>query len=257
LTLAFLYGKIVRKYYTKGEKMTEEKVQNSYKYGLVKGLPIALGYLSVSFGFGITSVAQGIEPLRTILISITNLTSAGQVAGVAVIAACGTIVEIILTQLIINIRYCLMGLALTQKLDKSFNTFHRMITSFGITDEIFAVAAAERGLIGRRFMYGLITLPYIGWSVGTVLGVYANSILPAAVCSALGIAIYSMFMAIIIQPSRDDKGVLYTVVISAVMSCGFFYLPYLEKVSQGFSIIICAFVSAGVMAFVAPRGNDE
>ena len=237
--------------------MTKEKVQNSYAYGIVKGLPIALGYLSVSFGFGITAVSKGIAPLETILISMTNLTSAGQVAGIAVIAACGTLIEMILTQLIINIRYCLMGLALTQKLDKSFTTFHRLLTSFGITDEVFAVAASERGMIGRRFMYGLITLPYLGWVLGTTLGVYANHILPGTVCAALGIAIYSMFMAIIIPPARDDKGVLWTVLISSLMSCGFYYIPVLSKLSQGFSIIICAFVAAGIMAYVAPREDYE
>ncbi|MBR5154899.1 MAG: AzlC family ABC transporter permease [Clostridia bacterium] len=234
----------------------KEKTQNSYMYGLGKGLPIALGYLSVSFGFGITAVAKGIKPFETIFISLTNLTSAGQVAGVAVIAACGTIIEMILTQLIINIRYCLMGLALTQKLDGSFTTFHRLVTSFGITDEVFGVAASEEGLIGKRFMYGLITLPYLGWALGTTLGVYANNILPTGVCAALGIAIYSMFMAIIVPPSRDDKGVLWTVMIASIMSCAFYYIPYLSKLSQGFSIIICGFVAAGVMAYIAPRDPE-
>lgn len=237
--------------------MTQQKTQNSYTYGLGKGIPIALGYLSVSFGFGISAVAKGIDPIGTILISMTNLTSAGQVAGVAVIAACGTLIEMILAQLIINIRYCLMGLALTQKLDKGFTTFHRMTTAFGITDEVFAVASAQQGLIGRRFMYGLITLPYFGWAVGTALGVYANHILPTAVCSALGIAIYSMFIAIIIPPSRDDKGVLYTVIISVIVSCAFYYLPILSQLSQGFSIIICALMAAGIMAYVAPKGDEE
>ncbi len=237
--------------------MTNEKSQNSYMYGLGKGLPIALGYLSVSFGFGITAVGQGIDPLGTILISLTNLTSAGQVAGVAIMAAGGTLIEMMLTQLIINIRYCLMALALTQKLDGSFTTIHRLITAFGITDENFGVAAAEKGLIGRRFMYGLITLPIVGWTLGTTLGVYANQILPPSVCAALGIAIYSMFMAIIIPPSRDDKGVLVTVTIASLLSCAFYYVPYLNRLSQGFSIIICAFVSAGVMAYIAPRSEED
>ncbi len=237
--------------------MTNEKSQNSYMYGLGKGLPIALGYLSVSFGFGITAVGQGINPLGTILISLTNLTSAGQVAGVAIMAAGGTLIEMMLTQLIINIRYCLMALALTQKLDGSFTTIHRLITAFGITDENFGVAAAEKGLIGRRFMYGLITLPIAGWTLGTTLGVYANQILPPNVCAALGIAIYSMFMAIIIPPSRDDKGVLVTVAIAATFSCAFYYVPYLNRLSQGFSIIICAFVAAGLMAWLVPRTMED
>ncbi len=231
--------------------------QNSYMYGLGKGLPIALGYLSVSFGFGISAVAKGLKPFEAILISMTNLTSAGQVAGIAIIAAYGTIIEMILTQLVINIRYCLMGLALTQKLDKGFTTFHRLITSFGITDEVFGIAASEKGLIGRRFMYGLITLPYLGWAIGTTLGVYAQNILPASVCAALGIAIYSMFMAIIVPPSRDDKGVLWTVTIASFMSCSFYYIPFLSRLSQGFAIIICGFVAAGVMAYIAPRDMED
>ncbi len=234
-------------------KMTDVKSQNSYIYGLLKGLPIALGYLSVSFGFGISALGQGIWGLGAILISLTNLTSAGQVAGVAIIAAGGTFIELALTQLVINIRYCLMGLALTQKLDKSFTTIHRMITSFGITDEVFAVAAAERGMIGRRFMYGLITLPYFGWVIGTILGVYAGQILPQNLCAALGIAIYSMFVAIIVPPSRDDKGTLLAVLISSGISCALYFIPLFDGISQGFSVIICAVLAAGIMAFVAPK----
>lgn len=237
--------------------MTKEKSQNSYLYGLNKGLPIGLGYLSVSFGFGITAVGMGIDPIGTILISLTNLTSAGQVAGIGIIAACGTIIEMILAQLIINMRYCLMGLALTQKLDGSFTTLHRMITSFAITDEVFAVAAAERGLIGRRFMYGLITLPPVGWTLGTALGVYAGQILPADVCAALGLAIYSMFIAIIVPPSKADKGVLYAVLIASAMSCAFYYIPLFDGLSQGFSIIICAVAASAIMAYAAPKSDRE
>ncbi len=237
--------------------MTKEKSQNSYLYGLNKGLPIGLGYLSVSFGFGITAVGMGIDPIGTILISLTNLTSAGQVAGIGIIAACGTIIEMILAQLIINMRYCLMGLALTQKLDGSFSTLHRMITSFAITDEVFAVAAAERGLIGRRFMYGLITLPPIGWTLGTTLGVFAGQILPSDVCAALGLAIYSMFIAIIVPPAKSDKGVLFAVIIASAMSCAFYYIPIFDGLSQGFSIIICAVVASLIMAYIAPKSGEE
>lgn len=237
--------------------MTKEKIQNSYLYGLGKGLPIGLGYLSVSFGFGITAVGMGIDPVGTILISLTNLTSAGQVAGIGIMAACGTLVEMMLAQLIINMRYCLMGLALTQKLDSSFSTFHRMITSFAITDEVFAVAAAERGLIGRRFMYGLVTLPPIGWTLGTALGVFAGQVLPQGFCSALGLAIYSMFVAIIVPPAKSDRGVLVAVLIASAMSCAFYYIPFINGVSTGFQIIICAVAASAIMAFVAPKDGEE
>lgn len=237
--------------------MTDKRVKNSYLYGVSKGLPIALGYLSVSFGFGISAINKGIDPVGTILISLTNLTSAGQVAGIGIIAACGTIIEMILTQLIINMRYCLMGLALTQKLDGSFTTPHRMITSFAITDEVFAVAAAERGLIGRRFMYGLITLPPIGWTLGTALGVFAGQILPHDVCAALELAIYGMFVAIIVPPAKADRGVLYAVLIASALSCALYYIPYLAQISPGFKIIICAVLASGIMAKLAPKTVED
>ena len=226
-----------------------------YIYGLKKGIPIALGYLSVSFGFGITAVNQGLSGIEAILISMTNLTSAGQLAGVSVIANLGTIAEMILTQIVINIRYCLMALSLTQKLDKKFGTMHRLLVSFGITDEIFAVASSEIKQLSPSYMYGLITLPYIGWSLGTFLGAYAGNVLPKSLSDALGIAIYSMFIAIIIPPSKAKKGVLYTVLLSTVLSCLLYYLP--TGLSQGFSIIICAVVSSVLMAYLMPAEEDE
>lgn len=224
----------------------------NYRYGLKKGIPIALGYLSVSFGFGITAVNQGLGWIEALLISMTNMTSAGQLAGVSVIASLGTIAEIILTQIVINMRYCLMGLSLTQKLDKNFNTFHRIFVAFGITDEVFAVASSELSNVTPRYMYGLITLPYIGWSLGTFLGAYSGNILPQSVSSALGIAIYGMFIAIIIPPAKKSKGVLFTIIISTVLSLAFYYIPVFSGLSQGFSIIICAVVASTVMAYLKP-----
>ncbi len=226
-------------------------------YGLKKGIPIALGYLSVSFGFGITAVNQGLSGLEAVLISMTNLTSAGQLAGVGIIAGMGSVLEMILTQIVINIRYCLMGLALTQKLDNGFNTLHRLLISFGITDEIFAVSASELNTLTTKYMYGLITLPYIGWSLGTFLGAFAGKILPAVLCQALGIAIYSMFVAIIIPPSKKDKGVLFTVLISSLLSVIIYYVPLFKGISQGFSVIICALLGAGIMAYLKPLKEDE
>lgn len=232
--------------------MAAVKCNNSYFDGLKKGMPIALGYLSVSFGFGISVVSQGLKAIWAVIISMTNLTSAGQVAGVAVILSQGPIIEMVLTEFVINIRYSLMGIALTQKLSERFTLPHRLIASIGITDEIFAVAASEPGLIGPRFMYGLATAPYIGWSLGTLIGAVAGNFLPAGITAALGLAIYSMFVAIIVPAARVDRGVMFTALISCALSCVMYFAPVLNKVSQGFSIIICACAAAGIMAAVMP-----
>ena len=231
-------------------------IQNSYLAGVRKGVPIALGYLSVSFGFGITAVNSGLKAIWAVLISMTNLTSAGQVAGLAILLAQGPIVEMILTQAVINLRYSLMGIALTQKLAR-FPTGHRLLASFGITDEIFAVAVAEKGLIGPRFFYGRMTLPYVGWALGTLLGALAGDILPARISQALGLAIYSMFVAIVLPAAREDRAVGMTLVIAAALSCLFYYVPLFSFLSSGFSIIVCAVIAAAVMALVRPLPDER
>ena len=229
-----------------------------YTYGLKKGIPIALGYLSVSFGFGISAVEKGVAPLGAVLISLFNLTSAGQVAGVTVMAAMGTVMEMIAAQFVINLRYSLMGIALTQKLSSDFSFLKRLVASFGITDEVFVMAASEKGEITPKYMYGLITLPIIGWTLGTFLGAFSGSFLPEGIRAALGLAIYSMFVAIIVPPARDSKPVALTVIIASVISSVHFYLPYLkEHISGGFAIIICALIASLTVAKICPVKERE
>lgn len=223
-----------------------------YRHGLRDGLPIGLGYLSVSFGFGITAVGEGLHLLEAVLISMTNLTSAGQVAGVAVMVGGGTLLEMILTQLVINLRYSLMGITLTQRLDGGCTTPKRLLMSFGLTDEIFAVAVSKPCGVSPSYFYGLMTLPYLGWAGGTLLGAVAGQLLPEQIRLAMGIMIYAMFIAIIIPPAKKDTAVLLTVLLAAGFSCAVFFLPFLQWISDGFAIIICAVLAAAVMAAVHP-----
>ena len=230
-------------------------MKSVFTKGLIHGIPIALGYLSVSFGFGITAVRAGLSIAAAVGISASNLTSAGQAAGVEIIAAGGTLIEMALTQLIINLRYSLMGLSLSQKLDDSFTVPHRMLASFGITDEIFAVASAQPGKIKPWYMYGLILISFIGWTLGTLLGAAAGQALPPLFTSAMGILLYGMFIAIIIPPSRKSKSIFGAVLIAAAVSLLFKYV--LTGVSVGFAIIISASLAAAVMALIAPVKDDE
>ncbi len=222
--------------------------------GIHDGIPICLGYLSVSFGFGILAVSLGLSILSAVGISLTNLTSAGQVAGVGIIAAGGSLLEMALTQLVINIRYSLMGISLSQKLDVSFNTVHRMIASFGITDEIFAVAVSQKS-VSPYYMYGLTVISALGWVSGTFLGAAAGNILPPSLSGAMGLVLYGMFLAIIIPPSKKEKGVLAAVIIAAVFSIVFEYV--LKFVSGGFAIIICSVIAASICAAIFPVPEEK
>ena len=232
-----------------------EILKSNFVKGLYHGIPIALGYLSVSFGFGILAVKSALSIAAAVGISATNLTSAGQVAGVGVIAACGTYLEMALTQLIINMRYGLMGISLSQKLDKNFNTPHRMLVAAGITDEIFAVASSQKGKISPAYMYGLILISYVGWTFGTFLGAAAGNILPTALTNAMGILLYGMFLAIIIPKARKSVKMLAVILIAAGLSVLFKYV--FVSVSSGFSIIICSVIAAAIGAFLFPVTDEE
>lgn len=224
----------------------------TYKKGLKDGLPIGLGYLSVSFAFGVTAVSLGIPELIALLISATNLTSAGQLAGVVIIAALGSVVQIILTQLVINARYFLMSLTLTQKLDKKFTILDRLLCAVGITDEIFAVAVTQKEPITKKYFLGLMTLPYIGWTGGTILGAVFGGILPAILVNALNIALYAMFIAIFIPAAMQNKKVIPVILIAVAISCAFEFIPFLQAVEPGFVYVISALVAAIVGAILFP-----
>lgn len=236
-------------------------MQKTKKYrfrdGLRDGVPIALGYLSVSFTFGIAAVAAGIPVWAAIAISMTNLTSAGQFAGISAIAAAVGYWEVALAQLVINIRYTLMSVSLSQRLEAGVRTPERMGISFGITDEIFAVASTKEERVGTRYMSGLILTPYVGWALGTALGAFAGTLLPAAVCSALGIAIYGMFLAIILPAAKKSRPVFAVLLIAVLLSCLFRYLPPLQGVSDGFVIIICSAAAALCGAVLFPEEKEE
>ena len=231
--------------------------KNLYAKGLHDGIPIALGYFSVSFSFGISAVNSGLSPLAAVLISITNLTSAGQVAGLEVIVAMGSLLEAALTQLTINSRYFLMSLSLSQKLDKSFTLPHCLLASYGITDEIFGVASSKKEPIVPSYMYGLILLPVIGWSSGTLLGAIMGNILPKSIGNALGIAIYGMFVAIVIPQAKKHRGVLIAALIAIIVSLALYYLPFFRFITHGFAIIISSIIGASIAAIIKPEEDEQ
>lgn len=228
-------------------------IQNSFSKGLGDGVPIGLGYFSVSFAFGISAVAAGVPVWGAALISMTNVTSAGQFAGLGLIAAAAPLAEQALTQLVINLRYALMSLSLSQKLAPEIGVAERLVMAFLNTDEVFAVASSQEGMVGRRYFYGLMIAPYLGWSGGTILGAAAGAVLPAAVQSALGIAIYGMFLAIIIPPAKKLPAVRRVLAMAIAFSCLIAWTPLSGVIGSGFAIILSTLAAAGIGAWVFPR----
>lgn len=230
-------------------------MRKAFLKGLSDGLPIGLGYFSVAFGFGIMAVSAKISAFFAWLISATNLTSAGQAAGVEVIANSGTLIEMALTQLVINLRYSLMGFSLTQKLDSSFTTPKRLILAFGITDEIYAMAISQKGKISASYMAGLMVIPFIGWTGGTLVGAFASQLLPEIISNVMGIMLYGMFIAIFIPAAKKSRSILTAVLIAVAFSVLFKYV--LTFISSGFAIIISAVISAVICAALFPVKEED
>lgn len=232
-------------------------MKEDFRNGLRDGVPIALGYLSVSFSVGIMAVSGGLSVFQGALMSITNVTSAGQFAGIQIIAAGGTILELILTQFIINLRYALMSLSLSQKLSEEMSLWQRMVVAFANTDEIFAVAMGHAKSLTFSYMLGLQSLPILGWTAGTVLGAVAGEVLPKSLGNALSVALYGMFIAIVVPAAKKLKPVLIVVVVAALLSCLIYYVPLFSGVSAGVSIIICTIAAAAVGAVFFPVEDEK
>lgn len=231
--------------------------QMNFKRGIQDGIPIGLGYFAVSFTFGMMAVSGGLTAWQAVLISLTNLTSAGQFAGLGIIVAGGSMWEMALTQLVINLRYCLMSFSLSQKLEKNISTGHRLAVAFGVTDEIFGVSASQEGRLSPWYNYGVMSMAIPGWTLGTLVGAVLGNVLPGFLVSALNVAIYGMFLAVIIPPAKKNKSVLGVVIGAMAISTVFAVVPVLNKVSSGFVIIITTLIVAGLAAHFSPIPEEK
>ena len=231
-------------------------MEQNFTKGLRDGMPICLGYLSVSFTFGLLGVGMGLSWWQATFISLTNVTSAGQFAGLTLMVEGGAFIEMVIAQFFINLRYLLMSISLTQKVDEKFRGIFRWVLAMGVTDEIFAVAMSQEKPVSRRYFAGLFLTPYIGWGTGTLLGALLGEIVPAGVAEVFGVAIYGMFLAIIIPKATESRPVLTVVLIAAVLSCVIYYVPFI-RLSSGLSVTVCAVAAAAYGAWRFPVAAED
>ncbi len=230
---------------------------SDFQKGMKDGVPIGLGYFAVSFTFGIMAILAGLNAWQATVISLTNLTSAGQFAGLPLIVGGGSLYELALTQLVINMRYCLMSFALSQKLDRRVPFVHRFFVAFGVTDEIFGVSVSQKGRLSPWYSYGAMSMAIPGWTFGTLCGAVLGNLLPEFWLSALSVAIYGMFLAVIIPPAKKERSVRLAVIGAMLLSTLFRLLPVLREISSGFVIIITTVAIAGLAAWFCPIKEEE
>jgi len=230
---------------------------SDFSKGLYKGIPIALGYLTVSFSFGVMAKNGGFSILQSTIMSLTNITSLGQYAGTKLIFKYASYIEIFLTILLINLRYSLMSLSISFKLDNKVKWYHRLIIAYGVTDEVYAVSVLKKDKISFKFMLGLISLPILGWTLGTFLGATFQNIMSDRLLDAFGISLYAMFMAIIIPDMKKSLPIVITILIAIALSCLFYYTPVIKNITLGFKIIIVSVVSAMIMSLLFPIKTED
>ncbi len=228
-----------------------------FKEGLRDGTPIGLGYFAVAFALGITAKNAGLSAFQGLLASVLNNASAGEYAGITLIASQGTYLEMALITLITNARYLLMSCALSQKFSPHTPFYHRLLVGFDVTDELFGLAIARPGYIQPSYLYGAFSVAIPCWGIGTSLGILAGSTLPIRVVSALSVALYGMFLAVIIPPARKNKVVALLVLLSFIASFASLYCPLLKELSSGTLTILLTVVLSGLAAICFPIPLEE
>lgn len=228
-----------------------------FREGMRDGLPIGLGYFAVSFSLGITARNIGLTPFQGFLVSLLNNASAGEYAGFTVMAADAAYIEIIFITFITNIRYLLMSCALSQRFSPNTPFIHRFFIGYDVTDELFGITIARKGYLNPCYTYGAMLLAIPGWSIGTAVGVMAGNILPARIVSALSVALFGMFIAIIIPPAKKNKVITCLVMISFAASFCFSRLPVLSDLSEGTRTIILTVAISAAAAIFFPVKTEQ
>ena len=225
--------------------------------GVHDGVPIALGYFVVAFTLGILAKTAGLSAWQGFVTSAVNIASAGEYAGFTVIAAQAPYLEIAMLTLVANARYFLMAAALAQRFAPDTPLLHRLAVSFGVTDEVFGITVARGGMVQPYYNYGALAISVPAWSAGTSAGILAGGILPAAAVSALSVALYGMFVWVILPPAKKSRPIAGMVLASFLLSLAATYAPLTSELSGGTRTIILTLLIAGVGAALFPVHEEQ
>ena len=231
--------------------------RQTYIQGIKQGIPVGLGYLVVSFTIGIAARKASLTAAQATVMSFTNLTSAGQFASFALIASGAPYLEMVISQAVINLRYCLMSCALSQKLDSRLAFHHRLFLAMGVTDEIFGLSIAQRGKLNPWYTYGVMSVAIPGWTLGTLAGVLSTGVLPRTFLNAMNMALYGMFIAVFMPAAREDKKLIPVIFLSMALSALVQALPWFVFCSSGMLIFILTLVISVAAAWIMPVPEEE
>ena len=226
--------------------------RQGFEEGLRDGIPIALGYFAVAFSLGIEAHRIGLNALQGFFMSLLGNASAGQYAAMTVIAADAPYLQMVIITLVTNARYLLMSAALSQRFAPGTSLRHRLLVAYDVTDELFGIAISRPYPHNPYYSYGAYSVAMPGWALGTACGIIAGNVLPSRMVSALGVALFGMFLAVIIPPARKDRVVAGCVAVSFAASLAFDKLPVVSGLSAGTKVIVLTLIIAGAAAALFP-----
>ncbi len=237
--------------------MHTKENQSAFRMGLKNGVPIGLGYLAVSFSLGIAAKHAGLTATQGFIVSLLCMASAGEYVGFLSIAAGAAYLEIALATFVANARYLLMSTAMSQRMKSELSLHHRLLMAFGITDELFGIAIARPGYLNPYYSYGAFITSAFPWAIGTSLGIIAGNMLPARLVSAFSVALYGMFLAVIIPPAKKDKVIAILIVICFLASYASTLIPFLCDMTDGTKTIILTVIISAIAAIAFPREVEQ
>lgn len=229
--------------------------KTAFRNGFKDAFPVFISYFAVAIAIGLNAVDAGLTPFQATLMSLTNLTSAGQATAISIIAEHGTLYEILISQIVINIRYLLMGAALSIKLDRKTNTATRLLLSYGITDEVFGLSSTQKGVLCPWYTIGCWVMALPGWVLGTFLGSVMGNVLPQLIINALSLSLYAMFIAIILPTAKHDLTIGILIFVSMLSSFAMYKL--MPSVSSGNRVIILTVLVSCIFAMAKPVKEED
>lgn len=237
--------------------LPKEQKTSAFRTGLIDGIPIGLGYLAVSFSLGIAAKSAGLTSVQGFIVSLFCMASAGEYVGFLSIAACASYIEIAVATFVANARYLLMSTAMSQRMDPALPLRHRILMAFGITDELFGIAISRPGMLNPYYSYGSFLIAALPWAAGTSLGIIAGNMLPARLVSAFSVALYGMFLAVIIPPAKKDKIIAGLIAVCFAASFAASYIPFIKDMTDGTKTILLTLIISAAAAILFPKETKK
>ncbi|MEH7546442.1 AzlC family ABC transporter permease [Neobacillus vireti] len=219
---------------------------SEFKKGFQAGVSIGIGYFPIALTFGLLAKTSGLSIYETVLMSLIVFAGAAQYISLSLIAYGTGIFEIILTTFIVNIRHFLMSATLNEKVEKD-RLLKKLLYAFGITDETFSVAATREDSVSTGYMFGIISVSYSSWVVFSGVGHLIGASLPQTLQHSMGVALYAMFIGLLVPSMKKSAKVIFLAVLGAVFN-SIFTLSHI--MAQGWSIVSATLLSAIIMEIV-------